>query len=429
MSTINNTQNAQNNSKGTAQAKARKVNVIEIDLTNSSNKVEDFCSRVKSSANNIDRFPDAEILICYEKTAPRNGERNIIQKFCLEQDSEANVYLIEGDKRKRDSHLELVDIGLIKGNKSDWLLENAKNIIIGMCIFDERYGHPERKYSEALGVTREEVKEFYKVVFPQRAKEIELDEAINNATAEVMELIKGTMVEGMMVDDYRVVRVNNWGVTIEYENGSMESHPWTDTVFFLPFQRELNKVLRDYSAKGKAKVNAFTDYDNDVTISLVKSKTPDKVILRTGEMSKSFNDGNYAQMYLWVYENRHEIGKPKYEIQSYLGLYGTDKVEDVVTIAKDVLQVNYEFLRDDRTYKVVYRNELGVTFTETSTEIINGTQFNNNRLVSFNWEDFKGWKNMPPEDMCSVDLKWLVQDGKATLIDETSDVYAYSKVA
>ena len=145
-------------------------------------------------------------------------------------------------------------------------------------------------------------------------------------------------------------------------------------------------------------------------------------------MSKSFNEGDYTQMYLWVYENRNEIEKPKEEILSYVGIYGTDKVEDVVTIAKDVLQVNYEFLREDRIYKVVYRNELGVTFTETSTEIINGTQFNNNRLVSFNWEDFKGWKNMPPEDMCSVDLKWLVQDGKATIYEEPEARNVYGKV-
>ena len=73
MSTINNTQTAQKNSKGAARNSSRKVNIIEIDLTNSTNKVEDFRKRVQSSANNIDKFPDADILVCYEKMSPKYG--------------------------------------------------------------------------------------------------------------------------------------------------------------------------------------------------------------------------------------------------------------------------------------------------------------------------------------------------------------------
>lgn len=429
MSTINNTQNAQNNSKGTAPAKARKVNVIEIDLTNSSNKLEDFCSRVKSSASNIDRFPDAEILICYEKTAPRNGERNIIQKFCLKQDSKAYACLIEGDKRKRHSHIGIVGLGHITGIKSDWLLENAKNVIMGMCIFDEYYGHPERKYSETLGVTREEVRAFFKTIFPHRAAEIELDEAINNATAEVLEIIKGTMVEGEMVNDYHVVRVNNWGVTIEYENGSMESHPWTDTDFFLPIKDDIDAIFRTYIKDGKARRTRPFAFENDVTISLVKGKTSNKVILQAGKMSKTFNEGDYTQMYLWVYENRHEIDKPKEEILTYAGLYGSDKVEDVVSIAKDVLTPGVQFVRDNRTYLVVYRDDIGVTLHEAASVVTGGAPFNNTHVVSFDWNDFSNWNHMPTDDMCTISKQWRVKDGVATLVDEPVSNNTYSKVA
>ena len=421
MKTNNNTQAAQNNSKGTAQNSTRKVNIIEVDLTNSTNKVEDFCSRVKSSANNIDRFPEAEIIICYEKTAPRNGERSTIQKFCLRQNEDAKASLTEGDKRKICSHAGIINLGIITGKKSDWLLENVKNIIIGMSIFDERYGHPESKYSETLGVTREEVREFYKVVFPERAEEVEIENAINKATAEVMELIKGTMVEGESVDNYHILRVNEWGVSVEYEDGRMDSYSWNDTGFFLPFKHDLDRLSRDFFKDGHATIPSSIAFENDIAISLVKGKTAHEVILQAGEMSKTFNDGDYAQMYLWVYENRHEIDKPKYAIYSYAGLYGTNMVEDVVSIAKDVLQVNYQYVRDDVNYEVVYRNEIGVTFTAASTEVINGTPFNNYWLVSRNWADFQGWSNMPPEDMCSVDLEWKVEDGVATLIKVPSE--------
>ena len=428
MSTINNTQNAQKNSKGTAQAKARKVNVIEIDLTNSTNKVEDFCSRVKSSANNIDRFPDAEVVVLFNKEDVTSG-RGRIQKYSILQDGKT-MLIIEGDKRKRDTiHARCATrkLDYAGGDKSQWLLKMAETIIVSMHCFYIR-GYVTGKYSDTLGINIETYNRLFIKLFPIQGKRLCLERDLKDATSEVMEVVRGSMTEGANVDGYTVIRANGWGVAVESKDGEFEAASWSDEDYFLPFKQDLTWAIRSY-AENHTKGQCTTEIlGTTVTLSLVSGKKKDTVVLNVGNMEGTFSCSDYKAMFLWVYDNRHEIVTPKHEILSYVGLYGTDKTEDVVSIAKDVLQIGFEFVRDDMTFKVVFRNDLGVAFTETSTEIINGTQFNNNRLVSFNWDDFQGWNNMPSEDMCSVDLKWLVQDGKATLIDDNTDVDKYPKV-
>ena len=146
-------------------------------------------------------------------------------------------------------------------------------------------------------------------------------------------------------------------------------------------------------------------------------------------MSETFKAEDYASMYMWVYENRHELVKPKEEILTYVGLYGSDKVEDVVSIAKDVLTPGVQFVRDNRTYHVVYRDDIGVTFHETSSIITGSSPFNNTHVVSFDWNDFSNWNHMPTDDMCTIDKKWRVKDGIATLVEEPVSDNTFSKVA
>ncbi len=422
------TQNTSKNSKGTAMA-TRKVSIIEIDLTNSTNKVEDFRKRVQSSANNINRFPEAEVIVDFEKKSPNyGGQRNIIQKYGFSQ-TPSGVYLVDGDKRRRETHRGCVHFGFITGLKSQWLLDNAKGIIMGMSLFDKRYSNPDMEYSESLGVTREELRQYFKVLFPQTAMENELDNAIDAATTKVMEHIKGLMVEEEMVDDYRILKANDWGIAIEFEDGSLDVARWDNVSFFLPFKRDLDFLFREYSKGMPAKTTSFVAWDDEVSLSLVKGKAKNKVILFAGEMSETFNADDYAGMYMWVYENRHEIGKPKEEILTYAGLYGTDKVEDVVPIAKEVLTPGVRFVRDNRTYLVVYRDDIGVTLQETTSVITGGSPFNNTHIVSFDWNDFSNWNHMPTDDMCTIDKQWRVKDGIATLVEEPVSDNSLRKVA
>lgn len=423
MPEIKNTQTAQKNSKGAAQNSTRKVNIIEIDLTASNNKVESFKKRVKASANNIDRFPEAEILVKYKTTASIDRERNVVEKYSLLDDG-SQLVIMEGDKRKRESCGWKRNLGDYKRAKSNWILKHAEKTLVVMSYYSAQRQH---NYSEDLGFSKDLYDELFNAVFPERAKADSLQNAISMATAEVMNRLKMTMVEGTQVDDYRILRANDWGVSIEYEDHRLDSVAWENIDFFLPFKKGLDGVFKQHSGGYSYSSASISLLGKTVDVSLVLTDEDNKVKLAAGSMEEIFDDGDFLSMYNWMLDNRHNIIKPKYSIFSYAGLYGTNMVEDVVSIAKDVLQVNYQYVRDDVNYEVVYRNEIGVTFTAASTEVINGTPFNNYWLVSRNWADFQGWNNMPPEDMCSVDLEWKVEDGVATLINETSEDNNYSK--
>ena len=422
MPTIANTQVTPKNSRNSVQTTKRKVNIIEIDLTNSSNKVEDFRSRVKSSANNIDRFPEAEIMVLFEKEEAMYG-RDRIQKFSILQEG-SKMLIEEGDKRKRytlDARVASKELETSGGEKSQWLLKESETIIVAMNCFYPAWQSIEN-YSCALGISKDSYMRIFSSLFPALGKRMKLERELRDATKELMATIKSSITEIANEDGYTVLRVNDWGVAVESKNGELGTAAWTDEDYFISFKHELNQVIRDFVNGNTTSMRETEILDTDVTISLVKSKVKNKVVLTAGNMEETFRSDDYSAMFLWVYINRHEIIKPKYEILSYVGLYGTDKVDDVIPIAQDVFQINYEFVRDGLTYQVVFRNDIGVTFTETSTEVINGTQFNNCRLVSFNWDDFQDWNNMPTDDMCSVELEWRVQDGKATLVDDAPPV-------
>ena len=411
-----------------AQTKTRKVNIIEIDLTNSSNKVEDFCTRVKSSANNIDKFPDAEILVSFNKWTISGNKRSVIRKFSLLQDK-MDVSVLEGDKRKRECYgNSSINLGSISGLKSDWLLENAKKTIVAMALFHGSFNSPMDRYSESLGVTKEEFFKYLKVFSPQAAKKVELDDAIEAATNEVMETVKGLMVEGEHVDDFNVLKVNNGGMAIEYEDGRFRGVEWDETSFFIPLKDEIDDVIRRFIAGKESKNSSWLNGDN-VIISLVRGKSKNTVVLTVAKMSETFKAEDYASIYMWVYENRHELVKPKEEILTYVGLYGSDKVENVVSIAKDVLTPGVQFVRDNRTYLVVYRDDIGVTLHETTSVVTGGSPFNNTHVVSYDWNDFSNWNHMPTDDMCTINKQWRVKDGVATLVEEPVSDNTYSKVA
>ena len=413
-------QSAQNNSKGTAQT-TRKVNTIEIDLTSSTNKVEDFRKRVQSSANNINRFLEAEILVLFEKKTTYDGERSVIQKYSLLQ-GDKGLYIKEGDKRASwENRYRSIELGSISGQKSDWLLGNAEKVIVGMSLFYVRNKyHAENTYTETLGVTKDVFFKYFKVFLPEEAKLIELDNTIKMATKDVLAYITKTMKEGTQVDDYRIIKTNDWGMVAEREDGSMYAASWDDDYFFLPFKDDVDDLIKRFFERGETKRDVWEN-DYKVSFSIVKGQSKNTVLLTAGDMQETFNSNDIASIYMWIYENRHEIFDPKPEILPYEELYGTNKVTDTTSIAMDILKEGFEYMVGDKNYKVVFRNEQGVAMTETVPED------NSNRLVSFNWEEFQNWKNMP-EDKCSIGLQWLVKDGKVTLYEGPETRIEYRKV-
>lgn len=362
----------------TKKAMNKAPKVIEINLVDSTNRLEDFVSRITASRNNIDTYPDVPILVLFApKIYPRTGMavtqdngKRVIEKYEIVSKAvrgERAIVLKEGDGRmtwdgKTDYYYYIGSDG-----KVDFILANAKHIIKTMaykckCLkenmgfdlstfdgsdVDNRNEEVDNKIKVEEEKTHEEWEARYKAE-QEHSKKIDAtkdnySKLANEGFKRFVEYCtKGCLEQGYVINKGTIIANN--GEQVVYEDSYDTFHVVRWSVVALDALRCNGFNLTEWYAylDVDGKYESFADLDDETIygecydISLVK-RDSDTVILTVNGVSSVFKYGDFFSIYKWLFDDREKIQKGNQKtIKEIIEDETTDK-ETLVAIAKMLL--------------------------------------------------------------------------------------------
>lgn len=437
--------------------------VIEINLVDSTNKLQDFVSRITASQNNINTYRDVDILvlfapICYLTgfvAKQRNGKREL-NKFRIRTDEEG-VVVCEGDLRKTWGNKNFGTICTDTTNKADAIISNAKDILylmytrcrkqtqdvirdnMGLTLNDFTTCTQNLEAREKVAREKEQARqEQYRIEREAREKEWEAErehgkkvqeasapfvQNENKAVEDFIMYFKDECVKAGVVEGYgTIVASNNNQVVYLDEHGNYQVLDWKDVAMTHVTSDSISEMFGSLELDGEYDGGVwFEDNYYDATMQFTKDKA--HVVLMVNGVTNVFEHGDFLGILKWMYNRREDIIKGGTMTYSELLEHMDSEdacVTDYAPALKEVLTVGFAFNDSKGEYhKVVYADDYGVTFQNIVCD--------KPKLYSSGWDEVVEQMSLPTSNrMEDRQLRFRVANGVCTVVQNESE---YKNVA